>query len=51
MYVTLLKLFLQVSENPLAFVGLLMLLMLSWGLIVAAIYDIAIRLWDSPAKR
>jgi len=51
MYVTLLKLFLQVSENPLAFLGLLMLLMLSWGLIVAAIYDIAIRLWDSPAKR
>ena len=48
MYVTLLKLFLQVSENPWAFAGLLMLLLLSWGLIVAAVYDIAIRLWDDP---
>jgi hypothetical protein len=48
MYVTLLRLFLQVSENLWAFVGLLMLLLMSWGLIVAAIYDITIRLWDEP---
>ncbi len=45
----LLRLYVQVAQgNPLLFVGLIVLLMASWGLIVAAITEIAIRLWDRP---
>ena len=46
MYVSLLKLFLQVTESPLLFLGLIVLIMASWGLIVSAITDIAIHLFD-----
>ncbi len=48
MYVTLLTLVFEVSENPLIFLGLVVLLLASWALIVSAIYDIAVRLFDVP---
>lgn len=50
MYVSLLKLYLQVAQNPLLFLGLIVLLMASWGLIVSVIADIAIRLFDRHEK-
>ena len=50
MYVSLLKLLLQVTQNPLLFLGLIVLLMVSWGLIVSVIVEIAIRLFDSREK-
>ncbi|MCD6519225.1 MAG: hypothetical protein J7M05_04805 [Anaerolineae bacterium] len=46
MYVSLLRLYLEVAQNPLLYIGLIILLMASWGLIVAAIMEIAIRLFD-----
>ena len=46
MYVTLLRLYLELAENPVLFLGLIVLLMASWGLIVWAIVDISIRLLD-----
>jgi hypothetical protein len=46
MYVTLLRLYLELAESPILFLGLVVLLMASWGLIVCAIVDIAIRLLD-----
>ncbi|MHB9034337.1 MAG: hypothetical protein ACYC6L_14980 [Anaerolineae bacterium] len=46
MYVSLLKLFLEVTESPILFLGLIVLIMASWGLIVSAITEIAIRLFD-----
>jgi hypothetical protein len=51
MYVSLLKLYLQVAQSPLLFLGLLVLLMTSWGLIVSVIADIAIRLFDHHEKQ
>jgi len=53
MYVNLLRLLLDVSRQSLIlFVGLLVLLMTSWGLMVAAVVDIAIRLFDvGPDRR
>lgn len=47
MYVSLFRLFAQVSEqNPLLYLGLVVILMASWGTIIAAITEIVIRLFD-----
>ncbi len=47
MYVSLLRLYVEVAQqSPVLYIGLVMLLMASWGLIVSAIVDIAIRLFD-----
>ena len=47
MYVSLLRVYLEVSQqSPLLYIGLIVLLMASWGLIVSAIVDIAIRMFD-----
>jgi len=47
MYANLLRLLLEVSQQSLIlYVGLLVLLMTSWGLVMAAILDIAVRLFD-----
>jgi len=45
-YASLLRLYIQVSETPLRYIGLMILLMASWGLIVTAIAEITIRLFD-----
>lgn len=47
MYTQLLRLYVQISQaSPLLYVGLILLVMASWGVIVAAITEIAIRLFD-----
>ncbi len=47
MYVSLLRLFVQISQqSPLLYIGLIVILMASWGLIVAALTEIAIKLFD-----
>ncbi len=46
MYATLLRLYLQASQDALLYIGLIVLLMASWGLIVSAIAEIAIKLFD-----
>jgi hypothetical protein len=52
MYVSLLRLFMQASQqSPLIYIGLISLLMVSWGLIVAAIVDIAVKLFDTADRR
>lgn len=49
MYVSLLRLCVEASqESPLLYLGLIVLLMASWGLIVTAITEIAIRIFDVP---
>ena len=48
MYATLLRLYLQASQDVLLYIGLIVLLMASWGLIVSAIAEIAIKLFDVP---
>jgi len=48
MYTSLLKLFVEVLQDPLMFVGVLTLLMASWGMIVLTLYEIGIRLFDAP---
>jgi hypothetical protein len=48
MYGSLLRLYVEAAESPLLFLGLLALLLGSWGLIVSAIVDIAIRIFDVP---
>jgi len=46
---TLLHLYVQVlQESPLVFIGLLVLLMASWGLIVGVITEVVVRLFDLP---
>jgi hypothetical protein len=48
MYVSLLRLYVEVSQqSPLLYVGLIVLLIASWGLMVSAITEIAIRLFDA----
>ena len=47
MYVSLLRLFAQVLQDPLLFVGLVVLLMASWGMIVITLFEIAIRIFDT----
>ncbi len=52
MYVSLLRLLVDASgQSPLLYVGLIAVLMASWGLVVAAIGDIVIKLLDAPAGR
>ena len=52
MYVSLLRLLVDASgQSPLLYLGLIVVLMASWGLIVAAIGDIVIKLFDVPAAR
>ncbi len=52
MYVSLLRLYVEVSQqSPLLYIGLIMLLMASWGLVVLAIAEIAIRMFDIPDSR
>ncbi|MFP3897226.1 MAG: hypothetical protein ACLFV5_10390 [Anaerolineales bacterium] len=46
MYVSLLRLYVEISQNPLLYIGLVVLIMASWGLIVTAILQIAIKLFD-----
>ena len=47
MYVSLLRLLLEVSQQSLwLYLGLVVLLLASWGLMMGAIVDIAIRLFD-----
>ena len=49
MYVSLLRLYVEVSQqSPLLYVGLIVLLLASWGLIVSAIMEIVIRFFDVP---
>ena len=51
MYVQLMRLLLEVSQQSLIlFVGLLVLIMTSWGLMVSAMVDIVIRLFDIRAE-
>lgn len=51
MYVSLLRLYLEVSQqSPLLYIGLIVLLMASWGVIVGAIAEIAIKLFDVPDR-
>jgi hypothetical protein len=48
MYVSLLRLFVDISQqSPLLYVGVIVMLMASWGLIVAAIVDMAVKLSDT----
>ncbi len=47
MYVSLLRLFVEVSQKSLLlYVGLVVLLMASWSLIVSAILEIVVRIFD-----
>jgi len=47
MYVSLFRLYVEVSQqSPLLYIGLIVLLMASWALIVSAIVDIVIRVFD-----
>jgi len=47
MYVSLLRLFVEVSQKSLLlYIGLVVLLMASWSLIVSAILEIVIRVFD-----
>ena len=46
MYVSLLRLYFEVSESALLYVGVVIMLMASWGLIVSAIMEIVIRVFD-----
>lgn len=49
MYVSLLRLYVEVSqESPLLYIGLIVLLMASWGLMVSAIIEMAVRAFDIP---
>ena len=47
MYLTLLHLYVELADNPVLFLGLVVMLLASWGLIVSAIADIAIRFFDT----
>jgi len=52
MYTSLLRLYVDVAQkSPLLYIGLIVLLMASWGLIVSAITEIAIRFFDIPDGR
>jgi hypothetical protein len=47
MYVSLLRLYVEVSQqSPLLYIGLIVLLMASWGLIVSAIVEMVIKAFD-----
>ncbi len=47
MYLSLLRLYFEVSQqSPLLYIGLIVLLMASWGLIVSAIVEMVVRVFD-----
>lgn len=47
MYVSLLRLYVEVAQqSPVLYIGLVVLLMASWGLIVSAIVDILVKMLD-----
>lgn len=46
MYVSLLKALLELVESPVLYIGLIVLLMCSWGLIVSAISEVVIKAFD-----
>jgi hypothetical protein len=46
MYVSLLRVLLGISESPVLYLGLITLLLASWGLIVSAIAEIVIKAFD-----
>lgn len=47
MYVSLLRLYVEVSQqSPLLYIGLIVLLMASWSLIVSAVVDMVIKVFD-----
>jgi hypothetical protein len=47
MYTSLLKLLVGISQgSPLLYIGLIVILMASWGLIVLALTEIVIKLFD-----
>jgi len=50
MYTTLMRLYFEVAETPIDFIGLVILLMTSWALIVSVIMDMAIRIFDHPDR-
>jgi hypothetical protein len=46
-YVSLLRLYVEVAQqSPVLYIGLVVLLMASWGLIVSAIVDILVKMLD-----
>jgi hypothetical protein len=52
MYVSLLRLLVDASEqSPMLYLGLIAVLMASWGLIVAVIADVTVKLFDEPVNR
>jgi hypothetical protein len=52
MYVNLLRLLFEVSQqSPMLYIGLLVLLMTSWGLLMVALMDIVVRLFDVKEER
>lgn len=47
MYVSLLRVLLEISQqSPVLYIGLIILLLTSWGLIVSAIAEIVIKAFD-----
>lgn len=49
MFPSLLRLYAELAQqSPLLYVGLIVLLMASWGLIVTALFEIAIHFFDIP---
>lgn len=51
MYVSLLRLYVEIADqSPLLYLGLVVLLMASWGLIVTVIGELAVRLFDRPQR-
>jgi hypothetical protein len=51
MYVALLRLYIEVSQSPILYIGLIVLLMASWALIVTSIAEIVVRAFDVPERR
>ncbi|HHX64907.1 MAG TPA: hypothetical protein GX702_08490 [Chloroflexi bacterium] len=51
MYSALLRLYLEVSQSPILYIGLIMLLMASWALIVTVIVEIVVRAFEAPRRR
>ncbi|MHB1294957.1 MAG: hypothetical protein ACYC4R_08150 [Anaerolineae bacterium] len=48
MYVSLLRLYVELAQtSPILYGGLVVLLVASWGLIVSAIMDIAVKAFDT----
>ncbi len=51
MYVSLLRLYVEIADQtPLLYLGLVVLLMASWGLIVTSIGELIVELFDRPQR-